>query len=277
MVCATTLTDLTTTYPVTRCAQDITFSTEYDFVLVTPTAHANPTGNWTTGTYSNTSALITPAPSIRKLTRLYIAPWQELTSAGPPTDVDVKVCVTFANGTESCVREYQVWKTSLVTVNATSTTSVNFTTEIAGPSQLVIATYSANLTQIMQTVSMSTTIEMEYVKEAYITENLNRTSSVGPTVYLTSTVEEANSDDVTSTVTRRLTSTIKGGTTTITIVPSVLSTGETEEAAENEEPEGPEVTDAPEPQVPQGPEAALPTPTSSANFASLLGADQYRQ
>lgn len=191
MVCATTLTDLTTTYPVTKCAQDITFSTEYDFVLVTPTAHANSTGNWTASTYSNSSALVTPAPSIRRLTRYLLAPWQQLTTAGPPQDVDIKVCAKLSNGTENCIREYQVWKTSLVTTNETSTTSVNFTTEIAGPSQLIIATYSANLTKILQTVSMSTTIELEYVREYRFTDMVSRTASTGPTVYETHTVEEA--------------------------------------------------------------------------------------
>lgn len=191
MVCATTLTDLTTTYPVTRCAQDITFSTEYDFVLVTPTAHANSTGNRTTGTYSNTSALITPAPSIRRLTSYLIAPWQQLTSAGPPEDVDIKVCATLSNGTVNCIRRYQVWHTSLVTMNATSTTSVNFTTTIAGPSQLIIATYVANLTQFMQTVTMHQNITNTFISESLVTNSVNRTMSAGPTVFQTQTVEEA--------------------------------------------------------------------------------------
>lgn len=198
MVCATTLTDLTTTYPVTKCPQEITFSTQYGYVLATPTAHANSSGNWTngnwtTGTYGSALSLITPAPRIRTLTTYFIAPWQQLTTAGPPEDVDLKVCAMLSNGTENCVREYQVWQTSLLTINATTTTSVNFTTTIPGPSQLIIATYSANLTRVMQTFSMSTTVEMQYVIESVNTTTFSRTESTttGPTVYQTHTVEEA--------------------------------------------------------------------------------------
>ena len=58
MVCATTLSDLTTTYTISKCPQDVTFSTQYGYVLATPTATANVTSNSTYG------AMITPAPSM---------------------------------------------------------------------------------------------------------------------------------------------------------------------------------------------------------------------
>jgi len=190
MVCATTLSDLTTTYTVSKCSQDITFSTQFGYVIATPTATAKVTGNSTTGPYGNMSAMITPAPSIRTLTTFFLAPWQQLTTAGPPEDVDLKVCATLANGTVNCVREYQIWKTSLLTINATSTVSVNFSTTIAGPSQLIVETFVANITKALVTYSMSTTMELQYVTEALTTETASRVMSTEPTVYQTQTVEK---------------------------------------------------------------------------------------
>jgi hypothetical protein len=186
MVCATTLSDLTTTYTISKCPQDVTFSTQYGYVLVTPTATANLTGNSTYG------AMITPAPSIRTLTTFFLAPWQQLTTAGPPGDVDLKVCATLANGTVNCVREYQIWKTSLLTINASSTISVNFSTTIAGPSQLIVETFVANITKALVTYSMSTTMELQYVTEALTTKTASRAVSTEPTVYQTQTVERAS-------------------------------------------------------------------------------------
>jgi hypothetical protein len=192
MVCATTLSDLTTTYTISKCPQDVTFSTQYGYVIATPTATANLTGNSPTGTYGNGSAMITAAPSIRTLTTFFLAPWQQLTTAGPPEDVDLKVCATLANGTVNCVREYQIWETSLLTINATSTISVNFSTTIAGPSQLIVETFVANITKALVTYSMSTTMELEYVTEALTTETASRAVSTEPTVYQTKTVERAS-------------------------------------------------------------------------------------
>ena len=192
MVCATTLGDLTTTYTISKCPQDVTFSTQYGYVIATPTATANLTGNSATGTYGNRSAMITAAPSIRTLTTFFLAPWQQLTTAGPPEDVDLKVCATLANGTVNCVREYQIWRTSLLTINATSTVSVNFSTTIAGPSQLIAETFVANITKALVTYSMSTTMELEYVTEALTTETASRAMSTEPTVYQTQTVERAS-------------------------------------------------------------------------------------
>jgi hypothetical protein len=126
------------------------------------------------------------------LTTYFIAPWQELTTAGPTQDVDLKVCATLANGTENCICKYQIWKTSLVTVNATSTLSLNFSTTIAGPSQLTVETFVANITKTLLTYSMSTTIEKEYVTESATTETASRTVSTGPTVYQMQTVEETS-------------------------------------------------------------------------------------
>ncbi|KAK5133486.1 hypothetical protein LTR08_007728 [Meristemomyces frigidus] len=202
MVCDTTLTGLVTTYPVTNCAQEITFSSQYGYTLATPTPTANVSSNATypfsNGTYSVTnpagSAMVTPAPTIETLTTYYLAPWQELTAATAPSDVIKKVCQTLANGTMECITEYQVWHTSLVTQTATSTISLNISTTISGPSQLIIwETFVANVTEHMTTFSMTTTMETEYQTEWTTTHKSSASMSTAPTVFETLTVEEASS------------------------------------------------------------------------------------
>ncbi|TKA52298.1 hypothetical protein B0A55_11502, partial [Friedmanniomyces simplex] len=118
----------------TNCAQDITFSSQYGYTLVTPTPTGNLSSNATyaspNGTSStNATAMITPAPEIQTLTTYYLAPWQDLTAATAPSDVIRKICQTFANGTEECITEYQIWRTSLVTATATTTATLNISTK----------------------------------------------------------------------------------------------------------------------------------------------------
>lgn len=185
MVCATVLSDLTTAYTISQCSQDITFSTEYGYSLSTPSPVLAS---------SASAALITPPPELLKLTTYYIAPWQDLTSAGPPGDVDYKICTGFANGTERCVLEYYKWKTSLLTLTSTTTTLINITTTIPGPSQLIVETFVANVTGTATTLSMSTTMELETstLSETTIMSSKS-TPSIGPTVYQTKTLEYASS------------------------------------------------------------------------------------
>ncbi|KAI7014037.1 hypothetical protein KC355_g4822 [Hortaea werneckii] len=232
MVCDTTLSDLVTTYHVTHCAQEITFSTEYGYRFATPT----PTADLTNATYpfpngtnplalrpvtGSAPATITPAPTIQNLTTYWMAPWHELTAATAPADVTKKVCFTHANGTSECVTEYEVWHTSLVTEVATSTLSVNLTTMIHGPSAVVYEeNIVANVTEFLTTVSITTTMEKEYETEWTSTLQDTATISTGPTVYQTLTVEEASmTDDTTRTTTIRSTSTIYRGTITVTASP----------------------------------------------------------
>jgi hypothetical protein len=250
MVCATTLSGLARKYTVTDCAQDLTFSTEYGYVLVTPTPtpvvsashtiHATggiplpqngTTGIWAgpngtspdgpgvngtspdapasngtaaTGTgvvrrqapTTSDAAMITPGPSVEVLTTYFLAPWTKLTAGTAPTDVDLKVCRTFAtNDSTLCVRGYEVWSTSLVTKSATTVTSVNISTTIHGRSQLLVETFVANVTELLTTFSMSTTMDLEYTTEWETTERATRSpsTSTGPTVYETMTVQHPSS------------------------------------------------------------------------------------
>lgn len=185
-VCATTLTGIDRLYPVTACDQEITFSSDFGYILETPT----PTLSNATDA-SGSAALITPAPTVQPLTTYYVAPWTGLTSAGSPSDVDKKICATFPNGTEECVVEYYVWKTSLVTIPTSTVTSINLTTVVAGPSQLIIETFVANVTEIFTTFSLSTTMELTYSVETETTNIATRpTIFTGPTVTQTYTVNE---------------------------------------------------------------------------------------
>ncbi|KAK3702127.1 hypothetical protein LTR37_015102 [Vermiconidia calcicola] len=346
MVCATTLTALVDKYTVTNCHQDLTFSTEYGFVLVTPTpapessavlglpgvnatarssgpasasSRRGPAGTTASSagvdedassersdatsssisleaaesgaTMDATSdseptqatsasepidatanseaidlrptraelsptpgllrrqaegdmtAMITPAPTIETLTTYYLAPWQELTAGTAPGDVDLKVCRTFAqNDTTQCIREYQVWSTSLVTMTATSVTSINISTTIHGMAQVIVETFVANVTELLTTFNMSTTMDLEYQTEYTTTETGTRhmSTSTEPTVYQTRTVELASrtsaSQDTTETTTMRITSTTYRGTTTVTLTSSTPKpTPAATEAAEEPE------------------------------------------
>lgn len=138
---------------------------------------------------------ITPGPSIETLTTYYLAAWQELTAGTVPSDIDLKVCRTFPNGTEKCVREYESWHTSLITKTTSSVTSVNISTTIHGLSQIIVETYVANVTELLTTFSMSTTINVGFVTEfetTHVTTREPTVTSTSPTVYRTLTVEEAS-------------------------------------------------------------------------------------
>ena len=213
-VCRTTLTALVDKYTVSNCNQEITFSTQYGYVLATPTSIL-PTfssmgmGNSTDMSNStmlhnatlpravpdNTTATITPAPSVETLTSYFIAPWTELTAGTAPADVDLKVCRMFTNGSKECIREYQVWETSLVTLMVTSTTSINISTTISGPSKVIVETiYATNVTELFTTFSFSTTVARKFQTEYTTTKSASRalSTSTGSTVYETLTVEKAS-------------------------------------------------------------------------------------
>jgi len=191
-VCATVLDGIATKYIVTSCSQEITFSSQYGYTLVTPTPTA--TANSTNGTipfYGNTST-ITAAPSIQTLTTYFLAPWQELTTAGPPNDIDKKICTTYGNGSEICLVEFQRWVTIPVTHVSTTVTSIDFTTMIFQPSQLIFEIITANITETLSTYSLSIAVEVSYTVETETTTRVTRPVSTGPTVYTTATVEMAS-------------------------------------------------------------------------------------
>ncbi|KAI9700909.1 MAG: hypothetical protein M1820_006670 [Bogoriella megaspora] len=180
IVCATTLTGLATTYPVTDCAQQITFSSKLGYNIVTSTPTATNATNSTAHGSSNASLITTP-PSIQTVTTYYLAPWQDLTKAGvPPKDVDVKICTSLANVDEQkCLLEHETWVTQLATITTKTTTSINLTTAIPGPSQLIIQTLVANITEAKTTLSLETNMVMQL---EVITETLSQSRLKTPSV-----------------------------------------------------------------------------------------------
>lgn len=204
MVCATTLTGLVQKYTVTNCAQDITFSTEYGFVLALPTAtgdaSSRASGSSTvtdsalitaSTSLSSGSALITAAPTVQRLTTYFLAPWQSVTAGLAPEDVALKVCALYANGTEECIRQYEVWHTSLLTETATLTSSVNISATLQGLSQVIVGTFAANITADLTTFRMTTNLELEYQTEYETTSRETVTPTTAGTSYVTRTLLEA--------------------------------------------------------------------------------------
>lgn len=206
-VCATTLIALATQYTVTNCNQDLTFSTRQGYVLAKATATADASlgasVNSSTAIVSATatasidgSAMITAAPSIETLTTYYLAPWQQLTAGTAPSEVDLKVCRTFTNGTTECIREYQIWETILVTTTATTYTNINISTTIHGTSRIIVETFVANVTDELTTFSLHTTMalsfETEYTTTSSTTRGVALATSIGPTVYQTHTVKQVS-------------------------------------------------------------------------------------
>lgn len=200
MVCATTLTGLASKVPITNCAQDVTFSSQYGYELVTPTpSFGNMSSNATYAnvTYPNATATITRGPSIETVTTYYLAPWKQLTAGTAPSNVIREVCSAVSNasytGTE-CITAYQVWTTSLVTYTTTSTTLLNVSATISGPSQIIIEeTIMGNVTNEMTTFSLMTTVETEYQTHYTTTQQSVVPVTTAPTVFETLSVEYASS------------------------------------------------------------------------------------
>ncbi|KAK5250014.1 hypothetical protein LTR16_006067, partial [Cryomyces antarcticus] len=170
VVCATVLQGLATQVTVSQCAQYVTFSSQYGYVLETPRPSLDATN-------ATNPILATACPTIRTLTTYYVAPWQGLTTAGPPSEVDIKICTTFVNGTRECVLEYEVWEVRVVTLIRSTTTSIDLTTTIPGPSQLLIETFAANITETVTTLSLSTAMVVNYEFQVEETSSATRAPS----------------------------------------------------------------------------------------------------
>ncbi|KAF2763749.1 hypothetical protein EJ03DRAFT_356375 [Teratosphaeria nubilosa] len=229
MVCDTTLTDLTTTYPITNCAQEITFSSQYGYTLVTPSptvtyanvslprntsapspipGASNSTGPGTgtgtgfaTGTafptaFTSVPSTITPPATIETLTTYYFAPWADLTAGTAPASVRREICsYQSSNSSEECITEFQIWHTTLVTGTATSTRLLNISTTVSGPSQIIVETFVANVTETATTFEMTTYLESSYETHWTSTRMASATLTTGSTVYETMALEFASSTD----------------------------------------------------------------------------------
>jgi hypothetical protein len=184
-VCATTLTGLASRVTITDCDQEVTFSTECSFMLETPT----PT--------TESSSLITPAPTVKQVFTYWLAPWQSLTGGETPSDVDVKICTALGDGKFECTRHQEVWEVVLVTKTLTTTRSIGFTATVTGPGTLIIETIQAFITNTTKFIDLSTTLLLETLIETESTSVARKTptgSSLLPeasvsTLYVTKTLQ----------------------------------------------------------------------------------------
>jgi hypothetical protein len=168
-VCATTITGLASRVTVTECEQEVSFSSENGYTMVTPT----PSTVWASVSDSNGASgsaspvTITAAPTLQRLVTYWLAPWQALTSGGVPSSVDVKICTLDAptQGRRTCQRYREVWEVVVVTSTLTTSRSVELLTTLKGPGTLVVQTTQSYVTDTIVTVDLSTTLLLETERE----------------------------------------------------------------------------------------------------------------
>lgn len=177
-VCATTLRGLATAVAVTACDQVVTFSSQYGYTQDVG-AYATATG---TGA---AAAVATPSP-ITTQTTFYVAAWQALASGLSPANVTERVCSMRAS-TRRCVDYHQAWSTTLVTMLTASTSHVDLTTTIPGPSRLIIETFHADITETMTVFSLSTVMVVQVSTQSLST--VVSTVPGGPAVTTTYTLD----------------------------------------------------------------------------------------
>lgn len=167
-ICATTLTAFASKVTVTACEQNITFSSEYGYTI-DPMTLNNTTPN----------ATIIAPPTIRTVTTYYVASWQDLaaTPGVPPQDVDKHLCQNFANGTRTCVVEYEEWHVEIVTLTTTTTSQIDVTATYPGPGQIIVHTEHWNITDTLTTFSLSSAMDVLSYTETESTSQGPRSSS----------------------------------------------------------------------------------------------------
>ncbi|KZM23406.1 uncharacterized protein EKO05_0003954 [Ascochyta rabiei] len=151
-ICATTLTGLASKVTVSECDQEITFSSECGYTLETPTP---------TPATTSPSALITAAPTVRRLMTYWLAPWQSLTAGEAPSDVDVKVCTVLDDGNMKCQRYQEVWEIVVVTSTVTTSFPVTFSRTLSGPGALIFDSSTSYINSTTEFISLSKTLRLE--------------------------------------------------------------------------------------------------------------------
>lgn len=151
-ICATTLTAIASKITVSECDQEITFSSEYDFTLETPTPTQAATANF---------SLITPFPTVKRVKSFWLAPWQSLTAGNTPSDVDLKICTILDEESMDCTRYQEVWEVVIVTKTATTQRDIQLTTTVTGPGTLIVETMEVTVTDTVETLDFSTTMLLQ--------------------------------------------------------------------------------------------------------------------
>ncbi|KAF1958985.1 hypothetical protein CC80DRAFT_546303 [Byssothecium circinans] len=198
-ICATTITGIASKVTVSKCDQEVTFSSECGYELETPTPTA-------TGNFSS----ITPAPTVQRLMTYWLAPWQSLTAGESPSDVDIKVCKVLDDDEMECTRYQEVWEVVTVTQTSISSHEVALTTTLSGPGTLIVETMEIYVTDTIETVDLSTTLLMKTEVEIESTSKAKKLvtrpeTDVKPqssTLYITKHVKYKNSQHEPTTTVR---------------------------------------------------------------------------
>lgn len=101
--CSTVLTGYFTRHTVSECNELVTFSTQYDYSLAT----AEPVTSRVSA-HSKEYKCTSTKTSIHNITTYYAAPWQSIAS-NTPSDIRVKICGSFSDGTQNCTTISEVW------------------------------------------------------------------------------------------------------------------------------------------------------------------------
>ncbi|PMD39222.1 hypothetical protein L207DRAFT_55307 [Hyaloscypha variabilis F] len=188
--CSTVLTYAFTQATVSDCSQNITFSTQSSYSLVTTTISPD----------------VTPAPLnqplatttyIQSIVSYYIAPWQAL-AANTPSNVTVLVCEYDLSGSPICTTIQEVWVVSTVHIPVITTSTLIISTTLSSPAVLLLG----------PTDTITATAGLLYVSTeiTYTSISPNATTSIS-TILPTSTSFE----------TLTITSTLPPKTITITL------------------------------------------------------------
>ncbi|KAF2839171.1 hypothetical protein M501DRAFT_1057462 [Patellaria atrata CBS 101060] len=181
-LCATVLSGLISRETVSDCDQTITFSSQYGYWLETPSRAQN----WPMDT-------ITPMLTIHTLITYYMAPWQELTTAAPPTDVSAKICDKPMDGTQTCVSQREVWEVQMVTLTSVYASEIDLTTRLPGPATFLIETFHLELTKTVTTITLSTTLYLNYeVEQVSISRSTITPTTIVPSVSINMILLPAN-------------------------------------------------------------------------------------
>jgi hypothetical protein len=179
-VCATTLTGLASKVTVSECDQEITFSSDCGFTLETPAP------------VTSDSSLITPAPTVKRMTTYWVAPWQSLTAGEAPSEVDIKVCTVQEDDSLECLLYREVWEVFVVTKTITTHREVHLTTTVTGPGTLIIETMTALITDTVETIDLSTTLLLETGIETESTSKRKRLATRPNEAIVASAATEAS-------------------------------------------------------------------------------------
>ncbi|KAF2488996.1 hypothetical protein BU16DRAFT_220799 [Lophium mytilinum] len=181
-VCATTLTGIARRVTISKCDQQVTFSSDYDYSLVLP----SPTTNGT--------AVVVPTPSVVTKITYHLAPWQALLVGDTPNEVGSKVCTVKANDTLECIHYEEVWEVQPSTIRTTRTSHVDLTTTVTGPGRFMIETLHLDITQTETIVTVSTKMLLASDMEVETIIKSTKTASTKPpdtTIYITKPVKHA--------------------------------------------------------------------------------------